>query len=461
MMEDDAFIEEVEASLLQATDGQLARVMRFIDRLPARGRLEDLVAPVRGRLAMVRPARSLTLARVLTLPIEDLLVDTRYDKVSPWVLPRDILPVFHELCLGGLDHAARRAAEEEVPGATMDDREAVVAAGGRLWPAAARTLRLFLEGGDPASVAGLRPEHVGRLAGMAELLEHAEDLTGFLEQLPARPMPRLGSEARAVAMASLFRAAKISPSALRLVFTMLTRRSDDPAEFHMLLLNRDFGLGVDVRDAILSEAMAESLTEIELINADLTGWEVEGRVYPLAETALRLVSLLRSLEGLPAPLRPDQDRISALRRAAAETLMGLLEDVWRGPVRDAFAVLAAPCAPAASSDEASSEGPSSDGSRYWDLVADERAGLMEGLARAARKIDIACAGLGGGEALEARRSRELDYYRLTIGYHAEPGEGEAGPANGRADAIIDALRFVEILFGTDAAAGIAAEIGIR
>lgn len=451
MIEDDAFIGEVEASLLHATDGQLARVMRFIDRLPVRGRLDDVVAPVRGRLAMVRPARSLTLARVLTLPIEDLLVDARYEVVSPWVLPRDILPVFHELCLGGLDQAARRAAEEEIPGATMDDREAVVAAGRRLWPAAAQTLRDFRDNGDPASISGYRPEHASHLGGMAEILDHAEDLTAFLEQLPPRPMPRLTSEGRAVAMASLFRAAKVSPAVLRRVFTMLTRRSGDPAEFHMLLLNRDFGLDASSRDAILRDAMAESMSEMELITGELAHWDVEGQVYPLAETATRLVSLLQSLEGLPAPLRPDQERLSATRRAVAETLIARLDEVWCGPVRDAFAALMAPCAPASDPD-----------ARSMPAVADDRIGLMEGLARAARKILIACARLAPGGALDAYRSREIEYYRLTIGYRAAAAGnapfGSAERSSGGADAIMDGLRFVEILFGTGEAARLADEI---
>ncbi|HRQ83325.1 MAG TPA: hypothetical protein PKZ97_19595, partial [Azospirillaceae bacterium] len=143
MIDDDVFRDEVEVSLRQATDGQLARIMQFIDRLPSRGRLDDVVAPIRGRLALARHARSLTPARVLTAPIEDLLVDAACETASPHALPRDILAVFHCIALSALDPAELAVLEDEAQGAVMDDAATALAIGRRLWPAAAAALRAF------------------------------------------------------------------------------------------------------------------------------------------------------------------------------------------------------------------------------------------------------------------------------------------------------------------------------
>ncbi len=51
-----------------------SRSSGLIDTLDRRGPVDQLLAPVRGRLALLRPPRPITLGRVLILPFEDLLV---------------------------------------------------------------------------------------------------------------------------------------------------------------------------------------------------------------------------------------------------------------------------------------------------------------------------------------------------------------------------------------------------
>ena len=52
----------------------MLRVVGLIDTLDRRGAVDDLLAPIRDRLALLRPARPLTLGRILILPFEDVLV---------------------------------------------------------------------------------------------------------------------------------------------------------------------------------------------------------------------------------------------------------------------------------------------------------------------------------------------------------------------------------------------------
>ena len=60
-----------------ASDEQLLKVVGLIDTLDRRGPVDRLLEPVRDRLALLRPARPVTLGRVLILPFEDVLVPAR------------------------------------------------------------------------------------------------------------------------------------------------------------------------------------------------------------------------------------------------------------------------------------------------------------------------------------------------------------------------------------------------
>jgi hypothetical protein len=67
-------LPDLDRDMTAASDEQLLRVVGLIDTLDQRGPVDHLLAPVRARLALLRPPRPITLGRVLILPFEDLLV---------------------------------------------------------------------------------------------------------------------------------------------------------------------------------------------------------------------------------------------------------------------------------------------------------------------------------------------------------------------------------------------------
>jgi hypothetical protein len=53
----------IQTSLAHAADAQIARVVAMVDAMPERGSADALIAPLRPRLAALRPTRPLSFTR--------------------------------------------------------------------------------------------------------------------------------------------------------------------------------------------------------------------------------------------------------------------------------------------------------------------------------------------------------------------------------------------------------------
>jgi hypothetical protein len=423
MIDDDVFREEVEVSLRQATDGQLARIMQFIDRLPSRAHLDELVAPVRGRLALARPARSVTPARVLTAPVEDLLVDPACEAASPCLLPRDVLAAFHRSALDAMDRGELEVLEDEVQGAVMDDAPAVVAAGRRLWPVAAAALRRRIADPAPADPEAWRDVHVARLPIIVLLLEHAEELIPRLAGLPARSPAESAaglSAAEAAEAAALMRWAGAKSRLLgEAVAMILMRRLGDPAATAEVACGEG---GIFLRRAV-ADCLREAELTVALLrdNAGLSP-------FALGEALPRLTGLLDRL----VDAAPRQDADFAARLAAAQADARKIAATRY----DEVSALAVACFSAVIAGEAGED----------DVAA------AEALCRAAAKIAAAGRLPGDEDRLkEPAASRLADMRARLIAAAAKTPQA---PPEERAAEIMQGLRLIEILFGPDCAEAI-------
>lgn len=432
MIDDDVFREEVEVSLRQATDGQLARIMQFIDRLPSRGRLDDVVAPIRGRLALTRPARSITPARVLTAPVEDLLVDPACETASPHALPRDILAVFHRIALSAFDPAELAVLEDEAQGGVMDDAETVLALGRRLWPAAADALSAF----SPAALQtppGWRQEHAPRLRVIAGLLAHGETLLGHLNRLPTRGALRQTDGAQ-IACDMLAWAAAQSDELGRCCAAMLLRRLGDPTPALALATQAGCGRAAAAVRRLLTQAVDDCLREAELTIASLGASTDALSPFAAAEILSRLAATLKALEAGPSPEGVNFAVRLAAAGAAAQALADTLYRRLLGGAAGARLAAVAEMGPAADEDD----------------IAE-----AEALARAVAKIFAAGATLDCAARLtDAARPWRDDMRRLIVANAAALPDPAA-----RLAAAIDGLRLIEIALGAHEAAALVDSLG--
>jgi len=132
-------LRHLQRALLTTSDEQLARIVGVLDRLEGRGGADALIAPMRGRLAQLRPARPLTFARLLFTPIDPLLVPGPVWSRGRLGVPRTaLLPVATQVRaeLGGLADEV----DAMIRDGRADDTALVRRAGTLLWPAAAVVL---------------------------------------------------------------------------------------------------------------------------------------------------------------------------------------------------------------------------------------------------------------------------------------------------------------------------------
>ena len=60
-----ADVRGLRRSLAEANDEQVLSAVRLVDAMPARGIADELIAPLRPRIAQIRPARPLSPTRLL------------------------------------------------------------------------------------------------------------------------------------------------------------------------------------------------------------------------------------------------------------------------------------------------------------------------------------------------------------------------------------------------------------
>lgn len=426
---------QIENALRNASDQQIVRVMDFVERLKSRTMVEDLIASVRDRIAVLRPARPMTVPRLLVLPVEDLLVPSAEAARSAWLIPRPLLGVVHRIVLGAIPQDVQAGFEAAARGRTMDDRGAVLDIGQTLWPRGAAALQAFLEDGAGG-------EHLTRweeawrrpLGAFAEILEHAADITFFLDQLPPRPMGTLREDERTISLALLYAMRTASDVLFRSCLTMLIRRSGEPAEIFALVAENDFEIPPEQRERILSEVTQECLREIETINDAVDGFDGQS-VHAAAETTARLVSLIESLQTAPAHARPNPKALAETRAKASRSIVRTFERSVEGPVRHSIETLASTSA-----------------------ATDAAVAGAEEMARSVRKIEIAGGRLGLELALAGILHREYDHCRKLI---REKHRRTFGTPEMKLAATMDELRLVEILFGPDDAERLMAELQAR
>ena len=157
-------ILRLDRDMSGASDEQLLQVVGLIDTLDRREPVDQLLAPVRGRLALLRPPRPITLGRVLILPFEDLLVHEAEAWPGRRCFARARLARLVEQVAQTLPAATLSRLRSRAEGHSMIAGEVVRDLGGILWPAATEVAEAQLAGD------ALEPALREQLAGVAPLL---------------------------------------------------------------------------------------------------------------------------------------------------------------------------------------------------------------------------------------------------------------------------------------------------
>ncbi|HRJ61549.1 MAG TPA: hypothetical protein PKZ99_10275 [Azospirillaceae bacterium] len=248
-------------------------------------------------------------------------------------------------------------------------------------------------------------------------------------------MPALREDERGAAMSLMYSLGQASPDLFRYAFTMLVRRSSEPMEFFDLLLNADFGIPAEARDLVLKEAAHECLSEVDHMGRDMDATP-DRPVAAGAEAALRMASLIESLESAPPQVKLNAKQLAETKRRASSSVVKSYQGALSGEMRGAFDAVANP--------------------PKGDLAADEEVARAEMTARATRKLELAGGRLGAGAELERSMATQFADYREQI---IKKADKTRGPRMARISKVMDEVRLVEIVFGPDAAGDVLRDLG--
>lgn len=129
----------LQHEIASAGDAQAARIVALIDALDDRTAFDELLDPLRPRLARLQPSRPLRFTRLLFMPLDPVIISAPDWRVGMLAVPRNALRPLAASAHAGLGD---RAAEIDamIEGRTLDDAAIVVRAGAALWPAASSAL---------------------------------------------------------------------------------------------------------------------------------------------------------------------------------------------------------------------------------------------------------------------------------------------------------------------------------
>ncbi|TPG60497.1 hypothetical protein EAH89_03775 [Roseomonas nepalensis] len=395
-------------ALAQASADQLARVVSVIDALPDRAEADLILDRVRPTLRGRGVSRPLRFTRLLFAPLDGLIVPAPAWRPGMAAVPRPALSLLARAVRDALGGFAAEI-EAACAGRTREDEAALLALGGRLWPAAAVVLpeaapAVWREAGFAA--ADYEPVR----QRCATAWRHALALRPAQAAAADGPPPELCRDVLSAAVAE-------GPAAFEVVLRLLLAGAARPAGVAALALEVAPGAGPAVMPAAqraLDDLLASS---VERVSAPLPSAPDGGQAaVAAAQAACTLVEDLEASSLLRTPQR--REGLLALRQAADKACRrGFSDTLTRGFMQPMACLRRADAADAAAEIE-----------------------RAEDAARSLRKIEAAGRRLGGAETYD----RAL---RSAAEAVAEDAKAGTAPAVGRADA----LRLTEILLGPDAA----------
>lgn len=135
-MEQPLPAHELQRFLSDAREEQIARVVAMVDALAERGAADGLIAPLRPRLAQIRPPRPLRFARLLFLPLDPIIVSPVAWRLGQGQVPRTAIAPIAAAVHAALGHAPEL--ERQIAGRLAGDSAVENTVGAQLWsPAAA------------------------------------------------------------------------------------------------------------------------------------------------------------------------------------------------------------------------------------------------------------------------------------------------------------------------------------
>lgn len=402
----DPGLRSLSSELEETADLKLLQITRMIDMMPSRGEADLLLAPVRSRLATLRPPRPMTPTRLLFTPFDPVLVPAGDWAPGRLSIPRSIVTPIAGLLLGGGGTKV-----PQIPACINGDDAALTRCAGPFWTGMAQRLA-DIELPQLWSTPSWQAKQGFTLTMVEQLVPL---LTLVLRRsVEIRTLPAAADPACEPALAALLsEAVQTGPLGWGIMLALLFDRvAPDLVAMTASALLRG-SRGATALAAGLDLATAEALDRIELqIGGNVPDGLLEPHEMNLRLTLIGRIESFRRLRHRPAE---EQRRIGRLREALAVTNRRMFEHTLRERLTaDAGMAGLNPSAQAVA----------------------ETVRALEAGARGMRRFALAAGKLG-----------DTDQYERLL---AEAAARTAGSVNALSS--IDRMRLTELLIGSDKAA---------
>jgi hypothetical protein len=291
-------IRSVTRDVADADNTRVLRVVATVDAMAARGTADQLIAPLRPRLAVLRPPRPLRFVRLMFYPLDPLIVPAGRWRPDRNAIPRTALAPMAD-CVRSSMGAEAQAIEAAIVGRTTADADLIVSRGHLLWAAAGRVLigasapPTWAETGLAVALFAPLARRVGALLSQMAAFDRlcAETADGLL------PL-------RAEALHAILRGlAELDETALPMMVSLLLTRL--PEAVALLATGQPASQGAAMKAAV--EQTVGALLE-QLAGEDGAGARIAATSLAEAASAVRrIATLLRELEdGSVTPARRAQ-----------------------------------------------------------------------------------------------------------------------------------------------------------
>ena len=391
-------IRSLKPGLDQASDDQIVRVTALVDRMPERGAADELLVPLRPRLAQLRIPRVLNFSRMLFLPLDPLIVPPSRWQLGQPAFPRSALAVLSRVVHGAMGEAAR-AVDVALAGHTSGEPGPIAQFGALLWPAASRILAQAIAPADWPKT-GLTPGAFKPIAReVAGLLRHAV----VLHAIAARP-----EEATREQVQRLILTASAAGDEVRTMLTILLLTQTSRPDLVLGATPRPNGdrAATDIAVDLVIDGMAQ--------RGEGTGALASGPSCEAADEAARLAELLDGLGNHVT--NPDRRRRLDMVRAGIDAACrARFDDTLDATILDGLGE------------------PGAD------------AGALETAARDLRRLEQSARRIGSPRHYDGALARAAAGIRAGLGVDTLP--------------LADRIRMVELLAGPDEALAMLPPIG--
>ena len=132
-------LHAVRSRVADAGDDRVLQIVRLVETMTDRGEADALLAPLRGRLGLLRPARKMRFSRLLFMPFDRVIVSPTTWRMEQPTIPRTALIPLTKIVRASLG-AVAEALDPVIGAIDTTDSAAVARIGAQLWPLAGRAL---------------------------------------------------------------------------------------------------------------------------------------------------------------------------------------------------------------------------------------------------------------------------------------------------------------------------------